>query len=230
MQLQIGTWRIAVEQIQPNRQQLADTYDQIADSWEHAITRLGYPAAYERLFARLVADGRLTNLKRQSPILDAGIGTAALSQALLKTTRSPLHVHGVDISPEMLTQAEENLRPLTPYLSMQEADVANLRYDDGTFSAVMAAHTLEHLSDPQQGLRELVRVLEPGAPLVLVISRQHLFSAWLRLKWAISRTTPNDLAACFTAAGLEDVKLYPLEGRPWCRWMSLACVGIKAEG
>lgn len=227
MELNIGTWRIAVEQIPPDRQQLAHTYDQIANGWEGVITRLGYPAAYRHLFARLAEDGRLATLTANTPVLDAGIGTAALSQALLQITQQPLHIHGVDISPEMLSQAEQNLRPLTPHVAISQADVSQLRYRDGTFAAVMAAHTLEHLPDPQQGLRELVRVLKPGAPLVLVISRQHLLSAWLRVKWAISRTTPTDLAACFTAVGLRDVTFYPLAGRPWCRWMSLACVGIK---
>ena len=47
------------------------------------------------------------------------------------------------------------------------ADAEALPFRDATFSGTRADRTLQHLVDPVPALRELLRVLLPGAPLVL---------------------------------------------------------------
>lgn len=227
MELTFGTWRIAIEQIRPSQTELAHTYNQAAAQWESSIKRLGYVRAYADLFKQIETAHQLQHLNESSRVLDAGIGTGALSSALMHNISTQVELHGIDISESMLSIAHRNLRSTFDQLVLSQQDVTALEYPENSFDMVMAAHTLEHLDDPLSGLKALVHVLKPGSPLLLVISRRHFLSAWLKLKWAISRTTPSDLEACFSAAGLTDIKLIPLASKPWVKHMSLACIGVK---
>ena len=111
---------------------------------------------------------------------------------------------------------------------MHRQDVRQLPFEDNRFDLVMAAHTLEHLSNPLDGLQEMVRVLQPGRPLLIVITRRHLLSSWLQVRWYLNAQMPHHMAALMRSAGLKAVRYYPLQGPPWCGWMSFAMVAIKA--
>lgn len=57
--------------------------------------------------------------------------------------------------------------------------VEKLPFKDGSFDIVLCVNTLDHVMDPQAALREIRRVMVPGAPLLLKV---HVFSSLP--KWA----------------------------------------------
>jgi SAM-dependent methyltransferase len=61
-------------------------------------------------------------------------------------------------------------------------DALALPFPDGTFDRIIASEVLEHVTDDQQALRELARVLKPGGTLAATVP------AWLpeQVCWALS--------------------------------------------
>lgn len=100
----------------------------------------------------------------------SGIGTAAFSLAFVQTVNCTVQITGVDLSSEMLNQAHQQLTHAKVPHQLCQSDVNTLPFADQVFDGGMSAHMLEHLPDPAQGLREMVRVLYLGAPLVLVVT------------------------------------------------------------
>ena len=97
---------------------------------------------------------------------------------------------------------------LDPHL--QQADVMSLPYEDQSFDAVMAAHVLEHLPDPQRALAEMVRVLKPGGMVFLCVTRPSLFGALVQLLWRTWAITEQQGIAWLNASQLVDVGYQPV--------------------
>lgn len=89
------------------------------------------------------------------------------------------------------------------------ADLSALPFRAGCFGAAVNLVTIEHLKDPATSLREIARVLAPGAPLLLVAPHE----------WE-EHQTPHDyfrftrygLSYLLTQAGFEDVSIRPVGG------------------
>ena len=89
---------------------------------------------------------------------------------------------------------------------------------------------LEHLVDPRAGLREMARVLRPGAALLVVVTYRGIGGALLGLKYRNAAIEPAALTSWMEDAGLADVREYDTTAGPSvARWMGVACVGRKKE-
>jgi ubiquinone/menaquinone biosynthesis C-methylase UbiE/broad specificity phosphatase PhoE len=102
-------------------------------------------------------------------ILDVGTGNGLLPLMLAETGASV--VVGIDISPEMLEQAEF-LRLSQPgaaseRVSFRLAPIQSLPFRDESFDTVTCRLVLNHSTKPARLIREMVRVLRPGGTLVL---------------------------------------------------------------
>jgi demethylmenaquinone methyltransferase/2-methoxy-6-polyprenyl-1,4-benzoquinol methylase len=229
MEAILGSWRIEVRRIPPTQQELARMYDRAAAHWHRSMRRLGYGRAYVALLAELERAGELGRVAR-GEVLDCGVGTGAFSLALAGAGVRPVRLHGVDIAPRMLEEARRVLGAAGLEVALRHHDLRDLPFGDDRFAMVMCAHALEHLPDPGAGLREMVRVLRPGAPLVLVATRRGPLGTCLRLRWRNACLDPAALEEAARGAGLESVRLLPLRaGPPWCGGSSIALVGRKAD-
>ncbi len=188
------TQQIFAARTPPADSELAATYDAAAEHWHDSLDLLGYPRAYEDLFDRLLADGVLRSLGDGGRVLDCNIGTAAFSLALVGKMGAPVRIEGLDISPSMLLQASLDLDHAGIEARLHLRDVKDLPFEDDAFGAVIGAHVLELLRDPFAGLSEMVRVLEPGGPLVIVLSDCGTSDAMLRPKWRYECIEPDRLA------------------------------------
>lgn len=234
VELSIGTWRVSIRRTTPELMDVACMYDKSAWLWHPIVSLLGYTRAYENLFNTLAADGWLRGMPDGAKTLDCGIGTAALSIALAKSTPCLHEVHGVDIAPRMLARAREKLarlqRPeLTALLRYGEIDC--LPYPVGAFDMVMSAHLLEYSSDPSKTVREMARVLRIGAPLLMVTTRANGISAWHGLRWRYRPIESQRLQQWMCQAGLSDVTRYTLDGGSFLPGaLSEAHIGWKNNG
>ena len=216
----LDTWRISTE--------LAAMYDEAAERWHDQLALLGYPRAYEDLFERLLADGALNSLRDGGRVLDFGVGTGAFSLALAGKVAAPLRIEGMELSPSVLLRASLNLDRAGVETRLHLRDGKDLPFEANTFEAVIGAHVLEHLDGPFAGLFEMVRVLKPGGPLVVVATRGGIHDAPLPPKWCHEHTTQEQLMAGMEGVGLNGVRVYPLlAGGSLPRRTSVACVGFK---
>ena len=205
---------------------LRSMYDVSAHQWQDNLARLGQLHDYQLLFESPAVYNRLSHLAPTSQILDCGIGTGAFSLALLESVRQPAHVSGVDISVPMLTHAQRILENRCTTLDLRRGDVRSLPFADAFFDVVIFAHVLEHMADPLKTLREMVRVLKPGAPLIGSVTRKGLGQVLMSLRWQNRGYTSNQLDSVLRAAGLKAVRSFDY-GNGWSKWMCIATMGVK---
>jgi ubiquinone/menaquinone biosynthesis C-methylase UbiE len=94
-------------------------------------------------------------------ILEVGTGTGLQLPTYPPGVSS---VVAIDIDPELLARA----RLRRPGVSLQQADVQQLPFPDGSFDAVVACLVFCTVADPARGLSEIRRVLRPGGQLRLL--------------------------------------------------------------
>jgi demethylmenaquinone methyltransferase/2-methoxy-6-polyprenyl-1,4-benzoquinol methylase len=101
-------------------------------------------------------------------VLDACCGTADLAIAFAR--RLGVRVVGVDFSENMLRvgRGKVRRRGLEGRVQLLEADVLRLPFEAGRFDAAALAFGLRNLADRPRALREMVRTLKPGAPLLVL--------------------------------------------------------------
>jgi ubiquinone/menaquinone biosynthesis C-methylase UbiE len=104
----------------------------------------------------------LGSLKPHMKVLDIGCGPGTITADLAELVPDG-HVTGVDRAPEILEQARATAagRGLAN-IDFAVADVHALDHPDDTFCVVHAHQVLQHVGDPVQALREMVRVTRPG--------------------------------------------------------------------
>jgi demethylmenaquinone methyltransferase/2-methoxy-6-polyprenyl-1,4-benzoquinol methylase len=93
-------------------------------------------------------------------VLDLAAGTGTSSQPFRDRGAT---VVPCDFSVGMLRVGKQT-RPSLPFVA---GDGTRLPFPDGTFDAVTISFGLRNIVDPQQGLRELLRVTRPGGRLVV---------------------------------------------------------------
>jgi ubiquinone/menaquinone biosynthesis C-methylase UbiE len=87
----------------------------------------------------------------------------------VKATGGGSDIHGVDTSAEMVRMATfRNARSVElGRMSLLRANARSIPYPDGYFDRVLSVHTLYFWREPVLILREALRVLKPGARLVI---------------------------------------------------------------
>lgn len=132
---------------------------------------------YDR-YARLLSFGQDPRWRRflvsrlpvgpNDVVLDVATGTAAVALELVR--QKGCTVVGVDQSPEMLAEARRRLllAAETKHVRLVEASAQELPFDDATFDGLTSAYLMRYLDDLPAGLRELARVLRPGATAALL--------------------------------------------------------------
>ena len=97
-------------------------------------------------------------------LLDAGCGSGASTYAI--ASRFPfLDCTGIDISEKAIAFASMNYR--LKNLHFEVSDAKALNYPDHSFSIVASCDCLEHVSELELVLRELMRVVKPNSYLII---------------------------------------------------------------
>ncbi|MFI2370706.1 class I SAM-dependent methyltransferase [Streptomyces sp. NPDC018833] len=113
-------------------------------------------------YAAAVAD---LGLRPGGRVLDAGCGTGRALEPLRAAVGPHGSVLGIDLTPEMLDEAQRAGRGRSGMLLL--GDVARLPLRSGSLDAVFGAGLISHLPQPAANLRELARVVRPGGALAL---------------------------------------------------------------
>lgn len=126
-----------------------------------------FHAHNEAFYIGRIAEPRFRKLNEDislnSIILDAGCNTGWIGEIFIKTKHC--RVYGVDVSPECIRRA--NMVGVIATL----CPVEKLPYPDNLFDICMANEILEHLFCPEDGIKELYRVLRIGGKLIGTVPR-----------------------------------------------------------
>lgn len=143
---------------------------------------------YDRLFLPSLAGPwavRLADAAGLAPgdrVLDVACGTGAVAGEALDRVQPGGMVAGLDRSPEMLAVARGKL----PTLDLREGRAEALPFDEDAFDVVICQFGLMFFDDPDQALREMLRVLRPGGRLTVAV--------WDRLERTPGYAALTDLA------------------------------------
>jgi ubiquinone/menaquinone biosynthesis C-methylase UbiE len=127
-------------------------YDGIADWYDTEFQPEPLASETWQVLTRLLGDG-------SGSLLDVGCGTGSYTAALAERGWD---VTGVDVSGDMLRRAEAR------GVKTVRADAASLPFEDASFDAAVSVFTSTDVDDLGAVVREIVRVLRPGAALVSV--------------------------------------------------------------
>jgi ubiquinone/menaquinone biosynthesis C-methylase UbiE len=123
-------------------------------------------ACFEAVLDFLTSRFPPSNYKK---LFEPGIGTGRIAIPLAERG---YRVTGVDISENMLKILAEKLTGRKPALpvTFQIADITALPFKDGVFDIAMATHVFHLIRDWQKAMSEVIRVLKPGAPRILMFT------------------------------------------------------------
>jgi ubiquinone/menaquinone biosynthesis C-methylase UbiE len=96
-------------------------------------------------------------------VLIVGAGTG-LDLALLP---SNVHVTALDVTPAMLKQLERRAAGMGRSVTARIMDARQLEFPDSSFDAIVMHLILAVMPEPERGVREAVRVLEPGGRIAV---------------------------------------------------------------
>jgi len=98
-------------------------------------------------------------------VLDVASGTAGVALQLAHRTAG--QVIGVDLTEAMLARGAVNVRadPAGGRVALVAGRAEQLAFPDASFDALTLTYLLRYVADPAATLRELARVLKPGAPI-----------------------------------------------------------------
>jgi len=104
----------------------------------------------------------LGTIREGDTVLDIGCGAGV--DTLIATTMvgQKGRVVGIDLIPEMLERARENLRKTSPNnVSFQEVSAEGLPFPDASFDVVISNGVFNLIPDKVKALKEVLRVLRP---------------------------------------------------------------------
>ncbi len=129
---------------------------------------------YQRFFARAMAgQQRVPELEERKRtllydvsgnVLEIGPGPGPN----LKYYGAGVRWSGLEPNPAMWPYLEEEAKRLGMSIDLQAGEAEQITAADNHFDAVVSTHVLCTVSDPQQTLREILRVLAPGGRFVFV--------------------------------------------------------------
>ncbi|MBW4688322.1 MAG: bifunctional demethylmenaquinone methyltransferase/2-methoxy-6-polyprenyl-1,4-benzoquinol methylase UbiE [Komarekiella atlantica HA4396-MV6] len=138
---------------------IAPVYDQLND-W----LSLGQHRIWKEMAVKWSA------AKPGDTCLDLCCGSGDLALRLARRVGTMGHVYGVDFSPNLLETAKQRSQSQYPQpaITWVEADVLDLPFDDNQFDAATMGYGLRNVKDISRSLKELYRVLKPGAKAAIL--------------------------------------------------------------
>ncbi|HIT33835.1 MAG TPA: class I SAM-dependent methyltransferase [Candidatus Faecousia intestinigallinarum] len=142
-----------------------DAYHALADSYDRLTNDVDYAATVEFYSAILAREGL-----RPRTAVDLACGTGSV--AILLAQRG-LRVIGVDISEEMLTQAQRKSQGVENAPFFVRQSLSALRLPRGVDLAVCALDSLDYILDPkdcQEAIRRVYQALNPGGCFIFDVN------------------------------------------------------------
>jgi len=164
-----------------------------------AVEQMFCRSAPWRAFARrVVLPWALAGTPLAGDVVELGAGSGAMAEGVLRA-HPEIKLTVTDLDATMVRAARERLSGLAG-VTVKQADVTALPFDDGSFDVVTSYLMLHHVIDWPAALAEAARVLRPGGVLV---GYDFTDTAFARLIHWADRSPHRILAADELRHGLE---------------------------
>jgi demethylmenaquinone methyltransferase/2-methoxy-6-polyprenyl-1,4-benzoquinol methylase len=138
--------------------QIAERYDFL----NHLLS-LGVDVHWRRQTVRQVPP------RGEAPVLDLCTGTGDLALAYYRAGSGKTPVVGADFCHPMLVVGDDKARrQRATGVTFVEADAQRLPFADNAFQIVSVAFGLRNVADTDRGLREMLRVCQPGGKIAVL--------------------------------------------------------------
>lgn len=191
-----------------NKQLLASTDSSVAKSfWSGFTDYYVNVTEFDDLRARATVEALLheADVKDGYWVFDAGCGHLRVTSGMLRL-RKDLHPFGADITFDLLAKGRktcEEKNNIAPHLSC--ADLRHLPYEDVSFDAAVCARVFQYISEPVDALKEIRRVLKPGARVALSVPNR--YNPIKRGSYPGKLYAPGELKAWLEAAGFTGIQV-----------------------
>ncbi|MEJ7911956.1 MAG: bifunctional demethylmenaquinone methyltransferase/2-methoxy-6-polyprenyl-1,4-benzoquinol methylase UbiE [Chitinophagaceae bacterium] len=147
------------------KEQVSTMFDSIAPRYDfmNRLLSLGIDKGWRRK--------AISVLQQDAPkhILDVATGTADMALMTAKQL-GPQKITGIDISEGMLQLGRQKVARagLETHIELLEGDSETIKFADNSFDAVVVAFGVRNFENLEKGLQEMLRVMKPGAKLVVL--------------------------------------------------------------
>jgi SAM-dependent methyltransferase len=184
-----------------------DPIDDVASSpplapWSEDLEQLHQESSrthFLDIWTRSAITSRL-GLSGASPVIvDVGCSTGYLLEDL-RNAYPAARLSGLDFIYSGLRQAHENL----PRALLVQADAQAIPLATRSADAIVSANLLEHVPDDVEALRQMYKVMKPGAPLLIVVpAGRQLYDYYDRFLHHQRRYGRGELASKARLVGFE---------------------------
>ncbi|MCP4766790.1 MAG: class I SAM-dependent methyltransferase [Gammaproteobacteria bacterium] len=108
---------------------------------------------------------KAANIQRGQRVLDVACGTGALAITVSNHIGPDGTTVGIDINESMLSIARSKSSSVEWLIAPAEA----LPFEDGNFKCVVSQFGIMYFEDQEKAIREMMRVLQPGGSLAVVV-------------------------------------------------------------
>jgi ubiquinone/menaquinone biosynthesis C-methylase UbiE len=177
---------------------------------QRRIQRYGWDLAaddYETLWQRQLAPAQSAMLEamalqRGERVLDVACGTGLVTLGAARAVGATGRVVGVDISGQMLEAAEDaRAEQGASNVDFARMDAEALQFGDGSFDAVLCSFGLMYVPDPEQSIREMLRVLRPGGRIALSVWGKRENCGWAALFDIVQQEVNSEVCPMFFRLG-----------------------------
>lgn len=107
--------------------------------------------------------------EKPANLLDVATGTGDMAIMAAKMLRVN-KITGIDISAKMLEIGRQKIEKqgLDRVITLESGDSETINFADNTFDGVMAAFGVRNFENLEKGMKEILRVMKPGAKLVVL--------------------------------------------------------------
>ncbi|NEQ51634.1 MAG: bifunctional demethylmenaquinone methyltransferase/2-methoxy-6-polyprenyl-1,4-benzoquinol methylase UbiE [Leptolyngbya sp. SIO3F4] len=150
----------------PDANYIRDLFDRIAPVYDDLNQSLSL--GLHTIWKQMTVDW--SGAKPGMNVLDVCCGSGDLALLLARQVGSQGQVTGADFAVEQLAIATQRsaAKGYTPYTKWVEADALCLPFEANHYDAATMGYGLRNLTDIPRGLRELHRVLKPGAKVAIL--------------------------------------------------------------